>query len=281
MTLSYAGCELCPRNCGAQRDKGETGYCGVTDEAVISSAFPHRGEESELSGTKGSGTIFFCGCNLKCIFCQNHDISRSIKGGRPASVDKLVHIMLSLEHSGCHNINFVTPTHITPTIVEAIHAARGQGLSVPTVYNCGGYEHHEVITELEGNIDIYMPDMKFFDAQRSRTFLNAPDYPDVVKKAVLLMDRQVGKLTCTQEGIAQQGLLIRHLVMPGGYKDSKSIIDFIAQDLTPGTAINVMGQYRPCFKAVNYKEIADYPEMREILDLKKYAHDKGLNVIGE
>ncbi|MFC1479645.1 radical SAM protein [Planctomycetota bacterium] len=275
--LSYSDCRLCPRMCGISRDKGEKGFCGAGDQPIISSAFPHRGEESVLSGSSGSGTIFFCGCNLKCVFCQNYDISSSTEHGNPVSIEKCVNIMLSLQTHGCHNINFVTPTHFTPTIVRAVKEARARGLTVPTVYNCGGYEDPNVLAELEPYIDIYMPDMKFLDSERSRIFLHAPDYPSAVKEAVSIMDRQKGALE-VKGSLAVQGLLIRHLVMPGGYEDSKQIIDFISAELSSGTFVNIMGQYRPCHKAVNFKEIADYPVHAEISDLKEYAEGKGLRV---
>lgn len=275
--LDYSDCRLCPRACGASRDKGETGFCGAENRAVVSSAFPHRGEEPVLSGTAGSGTIFFCGCNLKCVFCQNYEISADTDRGTPCSAEQLADIMLSLEQQGCHNVNVVTPTHFAPTIVQALEQARSRGLTLPAVYNCGGYEDPDVLAELEPFIDIYMPDIKFFDADRSRRFCSAPDYPKRVREAVAVMDSQKGSLEI-RDGIAVEGLLIRHLVMPGGYADSKRIIDFIADELSPGAFVNIMGQYRPCHKAVNFREIDGYPDQKEVSDLNIYAREKGLRV---
>jgi len=274
----YDDCRLCPRQCGADRTAGERGFCGAGDIPVVSSAFPHHGEESVLRGTRGSGTIFFCGCNLKCVFCQNHDISGSTAGGTPVSPEELAVLMLSLQRHGCHNVNFVTPTHFAPSIARAVEIARREGLVVPVVYNCGGYESPEVIRALEGVVDIYMPDVKFLDPERSARFLRAPDYPDAVREAVALMDTQVGRLQ-VRNGTAVRGLLVRHLVMPGGYEDSRRIMDFLASACTPGTYVNVMDQYRPCHRAADFPDIAGYPDPAEIAALKEYARDKGLTVI--
>lgn len=274
----YTSCNLCPRECKADRTAGETGYCGAGDSPVVSSVFPHRGEESVLSGTNGSGTIFFSGCNLKCIFCQNADISFNPDNGKTVSTGQLASYMLSFQKQGCHNINFVTPTHVVPSIIDAVSSARSDGLSIPTVYNCGGYESVEIIKKLEDTIDIYMPDFKFFASDKSSTYCSAPDYPDAVRNALIEMNRQKGVLQI-RNGSAVSGILIRHLVMPDGYDDSRAIIDWISENLSPGTAINIMGQYRPCHKAVNFNAIRDYPDKSEIDALKQYASKSGLNLV--
>jgi len=275
--LDYASCTLCPRMCRANRSEGAQGFCGADSRMVISSAFPHHGEESVLSGSNGSGTVFFCGCNLKCVFCQNYEISHTIEHGRSCSPEKLAGILLGMQEQGCHNVNFVTPTHFVPSIINALKQARSQGLTVPAVYNCGGYENPDVLAGLEPFIDIYMPDIKFFDRERSRMFLGAPDYPEAVKKAVSVMDKQKGPLEITNS-IAVRGVLIRHLVMPGGYEDSRNIIDFIAEELSPGTFVNIMGQYRPCGEAVSFKDISGYPDQADVEALREYASERGLRV---
>ncbi len=276
-THPYTNCTLCPRRCGVDRTAGETGYCGAPAGARISSAFPHMGEERPITGTNGSGTIFFRGCSLKCVFCQNHEISH-ITEPATSSPSNLTRTMLALTSQGCHNINFVTPTHVTPTIISAVALARAEGMTIPIVYNCGGYELPEVLEALAGTVDIYMPDLKFLDPARSERFLAAPDYPRIAAEAMRIMDAQVGLLT-TSGPAAVRGLLIRHLVMPGGYDDSRAIIDFIADELTPGTAVNIMGQYRPCHRAHAHPDIATRPDPGEVGKLRAYARERGLGVV--
>jgi putative pyruvate formate lyase activating enzyme len=197
--------------------------------------------------------------------------------GREVTAEKLCTILLSMEQQGCHNINFVTPTHVSPSIAEAVALARNEGSELPVVYNCGGYELPEVLQALEETVDIYMPDFKFLDPERSKRLLNAPDYPDRVKEGMIEMDRQKGKLQI-ENGVAINGLLIRHLVMPGGYQDTERIIDFISQELTPGTAVNIMGQYRPCHNACIHKDINGYPDQGKVRELKEYALSNGLTL---
>ena len=247
-------CTVCPRQCGTDRTAGEKGYCGMTAEVVVSSVSPHFGEEPPLVGSNGSGTIFLCGCNLRCAFCQNYDISHR-ENGRDVDTEGLVHAMLRLQQVGCHNINFVTPTHYTPQLMEAVHAAREAGLRVPLVYNCGGYESLDMLCLLEGFVEIYMPDFKFASVDTAERYCHAPDYAEVAKAAFKEMQRQVGDLEIDGEGIATRGLLIRHLVMPGGLEDSKRVIDFVADEVSPGAYINVMEQYRPCGEAYRHPEI--------------------------
>jgi len=257
-------CALCPRNCEVNRTQGETGICGATAELTVSSGFAHFGEEPPLAGFYGSGTIFLTHCNLKCLFCQNFDISHYDvdaiglvkKGdGIVSNTDHLAEMMLVLQKGGCHNINFVTPTHYAPQIVEGIAKAAQEGLELPIVWNCGGYESLEVIKLLDGVVDIYMPDIKFFNAAIAKKFCGAQDYPDVVKEALKEMHRQVGDLVTDSRGIAQRGLLIRHLVMPNDVADSGEILRFIAEEISPNSYVNVMDQYRPCYKAYRFEEI--------------------------
>jgi len=257
-------CALCPRNCEVNRFEGETGICGATAELTVSSGFAHFGEEPPLVGFYGSGTIFLTHCNLKCVFCQNFDISHYDgdaigfvkKGdGVVSNTDHLARMMLVLQERGYHNINFVTPTHYAPQIVEGISKAAQEGLELPIVWNCGGYESLEVIRLLEGVVDIYMPDIKFFNAAYAKKFCAAQDYPDVVKEALKEMHRQVGDLVADSRGIAQRGLLIRHMVMPNDVADSADILRFIAEEISSNSYVNVMDQYRPCYKAHRFKEI--------------------------
>jgi putative pyruvate formate lyase activating enzyme len=249
-----SNCNLCPRACGVDRARGELGFCGGGALARVASFGPHFGEESPLVGTHGSGTIFFAGCNLKCCFCQNFDISHE-GHGRDARPEDLAAMMLGLEEGGCHNINLVTPTHYIPQILSAALIAAREGLSVPIVYNCGGYEDVHALRLLEGVVDIYMPDFKFWSEAPARTYCGAPDYRAVASRAMVEMQRQVGDLIISG-GIARRGLLIRHLVMPGGLEESQRIFEFIARRISPRAFVNVMAQYRPCYRAGEHAEIA-------------------------
>ncbi|MFQ5432806.1 MAG: radical SAM protein [Nitrospinota bacterium] len=247
-------CTLCPRNCEVNRLEGEIGVCGASGELMVSSGFAHFGEEPPLVGFYGSGTIFLAHCGLRCQFCQNFDISH--KGdGVVSNPDQLAEMMLVLQERGCHNINFVTPTHYAPQIVEGIAKAAKEGLELPIVWNCGGYESLEVLKFLDGVVDIYMPDVKFFNRAYAKKYCGAADYPDVVKEALKEMHRQVGDLVIDSRGIAQRGLLIRHLVMPNDVCDSEDILRFIAEKFSTNSYVNVMDQYRPCFKAYRFEEI--------------------------
>jgi len=270
-------CTLCPRECKVYRSKDQIGFCGIADMPVVSSVGSHFGEESVLVGRGGSGTIFFAGCNLGCIFCQNFDISH-LRHGRQVTIEHVAQSMLDLQHYGCHNINFVTPTHVIPAIVAAIELARKQGLSIPTVYNTGGYDSVETLKLLDGYMDIYMPDMKYSDSEVAKELSSAPDYPEVNVAAVKEMHRQVGDLQ-TEKGLATRGLLIRHLVLPENLAGSFEIIDFLAEKISPKTTINVMDQYRPCYKASSYPKINRRPTLQEIESVRQYAIEKGLNVL--
>jgi putative pyruvate formate lyase activating enzyme len=270
-------CTLCPRNCQVLRAKGETGFCGITDMPRVSSVGAHFGEEPVLVGPGGSGTIFFAGCNLGCVFCQNFDISH-LRYGSEMSIEQLTEAILDLESRGCSNINFVTPTHLAGPIAAAIESARGKGLTVPTVYNTGGYDSVDTLKLLDGFIDIYMPDMKYADSEVARQLSGAPDYPQINRAAIKEMHRQVGDLKVV-DGLAQRGLLIRHLVLPGRFAGSFEIIDFLADEISTSTAINVMAQYHPCYKADQYPQINRYPRLDEITQVSQYATKEGLTLI--
>ena len=270
-------CTLCPRNCKVYRSKGEIGFCGIGDMPVVSSVGPHYGEESVLVGYGGSGTIFFAGCNLGCIFCQNFDISHH-RHGRQMTIEQLVQSMLELQNYGCSNINFVTPTHVIPSITAAIESARKQGLKLPTVYNTGGYDSVETLKLLEGFIDIYMPDMKYSGSSVAEELSSAPDYPEVNFAAVKEMHRQVGDLQ-VEKGLATRGLLIRHLILPENLAGSFEIIDLLTKHISPKTTINVMDQYRPCYEASLHMKINRRPTLAEVESVRKYAIRKGLNVL--
>lgn len=241
-------CALCPRQCHVDRTSGETGFCRTGDKAVVASYNAHFGEESPLVGQNGSGTIFFTHCNLMCNFCQNYDIS-SEGAGIEVDAQQLAEMMLDLQRRGCHNVNLVTPTHVMPQILSALAIAAEKGLNLPLVYNTSGYDDVASLAMLDGIIDIYMPDMKFFDADIAERTCDAADYGKVVQAAVLEMHRQVGDLAIDDRGIAYEGLLVRHLVMPEGVADTSGIMAFIASHVSPATYVNIMPQYRPCGKA--------------------------------
>ncbi|MBM3252043.1 MAG: radical SAM protein, partial [Candidatus Omnitrophica bacterium] len=242
-------CQLCPRKCKVNRLNGELGFCRSGKDLIISSFYQHFGEEKELVGQYGSGAVFLTNCNLGCAYCQNYEVSH-LGEGEKSSKEDLVRQMIHLKTLGCHNINFVTPTHFIPQIVEAVDLAAKEGLDLPLVFNCGGYENAEVIKMLEGIFDIYMPDIKYADAVNAKKYSNAEDYFQRLKESVKEMHRQVGDLEI-KDGIAVKGLLIRHLVLPNDIAGSKKILEFIAKEISKDSYVNIMDQYRPCYKAVN------------------------------
>lgn len=261
-------CTLCPRMCRVDRMAGETGFCRTGKLAVVASYGPHYGEERPLVGSRGSGTIFFSHCNLFCDFCQNFDISHGGEG-KPVGPEDLAEIMLTLQKNGCHNINFVTPSHVIQPIIEALAIGVEKGLQVPLVYNCGGYERVAALRLLDGIIDIYMPDFKFWDPVAARELCNAPDYPERAREAIREMHRQVGDLVLDGRGLAQRGLLVRHLVMPKGLSGTAEIADFIATRISAQTYINIMDQYHPCGRALSNNTInrrITSAEFRQALD---------------
>ena len=263
-------CQLCPRQCHVNRLNGEVGYCGAGSDLMVSSAFPHFGEEPPLVGFNGSGTIFLTHCNLRCIFCQNYDISHLGRGDR-ITLSDMARAMVKLQEMGCHNINFVTPTHYAFQIVASLPKAMEWGLHLPIVYNCSGYESIGVIRLLEGVVDIYMPDVKFMDEKYSKRYSNAPDYPEVIKKVLKEMHRQVGDLTTNSKGVAERGLLIRHLVMPGGVASSEAVLKFIAEEISVHSYVNIMNQYRPEYRANEYSEISHPITHQEYLEAIQLA----------
>ena len=269
-------CRLCPHSCGARRDTEERGKCRLGRETLVASAGPHFGEEAPLVGTGGSGTIFFASCNLACVFCQNHDISHSRRGDE-VQPERLAGIMLRLQGLGCHNINLVTPTHVIAGIVSALGPAFRGGLSIPIVYNCGGYESVETLRLLEGIVDIYMPDIKYSSDQEALRYSGAPDYWERVQEAVLEMHRQVGDLRLDSRGVATRGLLIRHLVMPGGLAGTNRVLDFIAGRVSTNSWVNVMDQYRPAFKAGRIPELSRPITRSEYLESVAHARRAGLS----
>lgn len=244
-----SSCTLCPRQCRVDRLHGEVGFCRSGSLPKVASFGPHFGEEPELVGRHGSGTIFFTNCTMRCEFCQNYEISQC-GAGREIRCDDLARVMLALQDDGCHNINLVSPTHFVPPIVAALLTAAGQGLSLPLVYNTGGYDCAETIRLLDGIVDIYMPDAKYGDDETARKLSHAPHYTRYMQEAIREMHRQVGDLLVDEEGIAVRGLIIRHLVLPDGLAGSREVFLFIAQEVSKESYVNVMAQYRPEWHAI-------------------------------
>lgn len=267
-------CRLCPRGCRVRREEGERGACQAGLRPWVSSFAPHFGEERWLVGRGGSGTIFFTGCNLHCVFCQNYEISQLYEG-RKIDVEELAAWMLKLQELGCHNINLVTPTHQAPQIVEAIALAREEGLRLPIVWNCGGYESVEALRLLSGIVDIYMPDLKYGDSQVAARYSDAPGYFEIAKAALKEMHRQVGDLKI-EGGIARRGLLVRHLVLPGGLAHTEEALRFIAEEISRDTYVNLMAQYYPAYKAWQYPELARRITPEEFREALEFARKLGL-----
>ena len=273
----FTECNLCPHECGVNRKKA-VGFCRAADKVIVSSYGPHFGEESPLVGENGSGTIFFGYCNMRCVFCQNCELSFGGEG-EIISNKELADIMLTLQnHYHCHNINLVTPTHFVPNILEALSLAAKEGLSLPLVYNCGGYERLETLGLLDGIIDIYMPDFKYNFAERGENYSKVKDYPQKVKKALKEMDRQVGGLKTDKRGIAYRGVIIRHLMMPGGVDDTKGVLKFIKEELSPDCLVNLMDQYYPAHKAFEYEEISKRLTSEEYKEALLFAKELGLRL---
>jgi putative pyruvate formate lyase activating enzyme len=238
-------CNVCPRACGVNRTKGEKGFCRADDQPEISSHGPHFGEERPLVGHHGSGTIFMTWCNLGCLFCQNYSISRQGDGDRISS-EQFSRIMVQLQRRGCHNINFVSPSHYVPQILKALPKAIEMGLTVPLVYNTGGYDSLETLRLLDGVFDIYMPDFKYTRSDIAEQYSQAPDYPEAVTAALTEMHRQTGDLDMDEDGIAVRGMLVRHLVLPGGLAGTREAMRFLARKISKNTYVNIMDQYHPC-----------------------------------
>ncbi len=265
---NLADCALCPRACHVNRfednTKDKTNVCKTGRYATVSSYFAHFGEERCLRGHHGSGTIFFSWCNLRCVFCQNYEISWQGEG-RPVAAEELAQMMLRLQHQGCHNINLVTPTHVVPQILEALLLAAECGLRLPLVYNTGAYDSLDSLHLLDGIVDIYMPDFKFWKPESAQRYAKAPDYPETARRAIKEMHRQVGPLITDEQGIALRGVLLRHLVMPGGVAETVEIMNWIRRELGPETYINLMAQYHPAGRVA----AAEYPEINRLISSRE------------
>ncbi|MFW5919370.1 MAG: radical SAM protein [Halanaeroarchaeum sp.] len=278
----YEDCDLCPHECHVDRTDGETGLCREDDTASVGSYGPHFGEEPPLTGTNGSGTIFLGNCNLACVFCQNWELSQQARETRERTPREIADIALELESRGCHNVNFVTPTHVAPSLAKAIVIARSDGLSIPVVWNCGGYENPAVVRELAGLVDIYMPDVKWADDEAARTYSKANDYWLSARESVREMHDQVGDLKMDERGIATRGLLVRHLVMPGFVENTKRIVDFVAEEISEDTYLNLMSQYRPAYRVrreETYEAIDRRVRDDEYRDVVEYARQRGLTTV--
>lgn len=271
-------CTLCPRCCRIDRTHGDRGFCGIGNKAVVASYGKHYGEESVLVGSGGSGTIFMSGCNLKCAFCQNYTISCMQEGVEIEPLN-LAELMLTLQRQGAENINWVTPTHVIPQLVQALFLAAERGLTLPVVYNTGGYESRSVLRLLAGVIDIYMPDAKFADSAVARELADAPDYFERAQEALEEMHNQVGLLTMDDRGVAVRGVLVRHLVLPAEQAGSMIWAETLARILGPNGAVNVMGQYRPMHKASHHRLLNRHPEREELLSAREAFSSRRLRLI--
>jgi len=269
-------CELCPRHCHVNRLIGDLGQCHTGERAAVASSGPHFGEEAPLVGRNGSGTLFFARCNLHCVFCQNYSVSQDGEGSETTSED-LAHIMLSLQQRGCHNLDLVTPTHVVPQILEGMELAIADGLSVPLVYNCGGYESVETLKFLDGIVDIYMPDMKYADSSIAYQYSGVDDYAEINRAAVKEMHRQVGGLQIDDQGVAVRGLLVRHLVLPNGLAGTHKIVEFLANEVSANTYVNVMSQYHPCHRAYDFPLLGRSITKEEYLEAVTLALRHGLS----
>ena len=271
-------CDICARECGVNRRVSAEGAgCNTGERAVVSSYGPHFGEEDPLVGKGGSGTIFFSWCNLKCQYCQNYEISQA-GAGREVEPEELARMMLSLQSQGCHNINFVSPSHTGPQILAGLLIAAEAGLHLPLVYNTGGYDSLETLALLDGVVDIYMPDCKYADAEVGRRFSKISNYPAVNQAAVQEMQRQVGDLTVDSRGVAQRGLLVRHLVLPRDLAGTEEIVRFLREQVSPNTYINVMAQYRPCYRAHDLPPLDRPTSSDEYAEAVRLAQEAGLRL---
>ncbi len=274
----YADCDLCAYECYVDRTAGRIGTCLVDDTAYVSSYFPHFGEEDCLRGWNGSGTIFLANCNMKCVFCQNFETSHEARG-EPATASDIADMALDLQVRGCHNVNFVSPTHHSPHLVEAVKIARDRGLDLPIVWNCGGYERTEILEKLDGIVDIYMPDVKWSDDRAAALYSKAPNYWANVQGSLREMHRQVGTLQIDDAGLATGGLLVRHLVMPNHVESARRVMTFIAEELSTDTFVDIMAQYQPYYKARSeafYDEISRPVTVEEYDAVVEHARSVGL-----
>lgn len=274
----YADCDLCAYDCQVDRTSGEVGACNVDDTVYVSSYFAHFGEEDVLRGWNGSGTIFLTHCNMSCVFCQNFEVSHEERG-RKATPEEIAEMALELQRKGCHNINFVSPTHHSPHLVESLRIARNKGLELPVVWNCGGYESPEILELLDGVIDIYMPDVKWSSDKLAAEYSKAPNYWSNVRESLKEMHRQVGDLSVDGDGLATRGLLVRHLLMPDAVENAMDVVEYIADEISRDTFVNVMAQYAPHYKAKTeerYSEISRSITREEYRRVVEHAREVGL-----
>ena len=269
-------CVLCPRACRARRTEGEVGECGVGRYVLLSSYGPHFGEESVLRGWRGSGTVFFAGCNMRCVYCQNYEISQ-LRLGREVSPEDLARVFLEVQAMGCHNLNLVTPSHVVWQILEALLIAVERGFRLPIVYNTSSYDSLQSLRLLDGVVDIYMPDLKYSDSRAGLKYSGVKGYWEVARKAVKEMYRQVGDLVIDENGLARRGVLIRHLVLPNDVAGSKRVMEFIARELSKDAWVNIMAQYYPTYRAWEYPEIARRITLREYYEVVEYARSLGIH----
>jgi len=267
-----AACDICPRICGINRLKGQTGFCHSASLPIVASCCAHLGEEPPLSGTKGSGTIFFGNCTMRCVYCQNYQISQDPKKqqANEISIPKLVEHMLRLQGLGCHNINLVTPTHFVPQILRALLVAVPKGLNLPLVYNTSGYDSIDVIRMLEGIVDIYLPDLRYASGPAADEFSATPDYPGRARECVKEMYRQVGNLIVDEAGVAQRGVIVRHLILPNRLAGSDELLTWLADEVSPAVTVSIMAQYYPAHRALSIPTLARKitpPEYNEVVAL--------------
>ncbi len=270
-------CRVCPHRCGVNRLKGEKGYCKTGRYAVVDSYFPHLGEERAIRGRRGSGTVFFSWCNMRCVYCQNYQISQ-LGEGREVSPQELAQMFLSLQRMGCHNINLVSPSHVVPQILEALYLAVKEGLRIPVVYNTSSYDSLESLKLLEGIVDVYLADLKYASNHMGRKYSKVKNYWDVAKEAIREMYRQVGNLKLTPEGIAYRGLLVRHLVLPNDIAQTEEVMDFL-RSVYASLHVNVMDQYHPAYKAFDYPELSRRVSFGEYKDA--LSHAQGLTLVSD
>jgi putative pyruvate formate lyase activating enzyme len=278
--LLNAPCRVCPRVCSVDRLKDERGLCKIGRYAIVASHFPHFGEENCLRGWNGSGTIFFSGCNLRCVFCQNFDVSWQVQG-KEADAARLAAMMLELQEIGCHNINWVTPEHVVPQILEALPLAVDGGLRLPIVYNTSAYDSPDSLELMDGVVDVYMPDLKLTSSEATRRYLGKREYFEIASRNVKEMQRQVGDLVLSDDGLARRGLIVRHLVMPGMLEETEAVLRFVADELGPDTYVNLMGQYYPAGRSERYEEINRRPHLEELERAYEIADRLGLRRLDE
>lgn len=278
LEASLSCCKLCPRNCGVDRTQGELGFCLSGYLPLVASFCDHHGEEPPISGIRGSGTFFFANCDLRCVFCQNYEISQNPKAQEKnaVTIEELGEIMLYLQNSlGCHNINLVTPSHFIPQIARALLLAIPRGLRIPLVYNTNGYDSLTTLSKIDGIIDIYLPDMKYASDQAAQRLSRAPNYVDIARASIKEMHRQVGKLMLNDKGVALRGLLVRHLILPHNMSQSEEVLRWLAKEFGPEVNLSLMAQYKPLFKAKYYPEIDHRISREEYKAVLRLARELG------